>query len=97
MQALLKNKTAIKIVGAFIVLTLLYNIFMKSDGSAAMPVAVSPSVLGADLLKMSSDLSKAQLSQELFSSPAYLYLIDFSAPLPQEPVGRTNPFNTIGQ
>lgn len=97
MQALAKNKTTIKIVGVFIVLMLIYNIFFTSDAAIPAQAAASPSVLGADLLKISDELSKAKLSQELFSSPAYLHLTDFAVPLSQGPVGRANPFDIIGR
>lgn len=85
------------IVVIFVATMLVYNIFSKSGGTTVTPATASPSVLGADLLKMSKELSKAVLSQELFSSPAYLYLIDFTVPLPVQPVGRRNPFDAIGR
>ena|SRR3989344_3491319 len=99
MGALVKNRTTIQIIGGFIILMFIYNIFFKSEGelSDLSTGASSPSTLGADLLKISTDLSKASLSQQLFSKSGYLYLRDFSTPLPQQPVGRTNPFDIIGR
>ena len=99
MKDLMKNKTILETVGAVAILLLLYFLFLRSPEKepSTTPTGSAPEALGADLLKMSNDLSRATLSQELFSNPGYLSLSDFSTPLPLQPVGRTNPFDVIGR
>jgi hypothetical protein len=95
MQALVKNKILLGIVILFILTMFVYNYFIKSDA----PVVSNQSALsaGSDLIKLSDELSHAQLSQDLFSKPAYLFLTDFSLPLPPQATGRVNPFEIIGR
>jgi hypothetical protein len=95
MTTLFKSKGFLTLIALFIFGMFIYNFFLKSD----TPVAENDSALtvGKELLKLSQDLSKAELSQALFSLPSYVYLTDFSAPVPQEPLGRVNPFDTIGR
>jgi hypothetical protein len=97
MEALAKNRSVIQIVGIFVLVMLAYNLFFKPDAPAEKSPSVSPATLGADIVKMSTELSKATLGQELFSNPGYLYLIDFSSALPKDSVGRLNPFDSIGR
>ncbi len=83
------------LVTLFVVGMFIYNFFLKTD----VPVAENDSALavGKELLQLSDDLSKAQLSQALFSLPGYVFLTDFSVNIPQEPLGRVNPFDIIGR
>ena len=97
MQVLEKNKTAIEIIIGFVLVVAAYNLSSSYFVSTDVSITASPTTLGADLLKMSQDLSSANLDQSLFAKPSYIYLTDFSVPTPTEPVGRTNPFDTIGQ
>lgn len=95
MSSLFKSKGFLGLIFIFILVMFVYNTFLKT----ATPAGENDSalVVGQDLIKLSDDLSKAQLSQELFTLPGYVYLTDFSAPIPQEPLGRVNPFDIIGR
>lgn len=95
MTSLFKSKGFLTLVALFVLGMFIYNFFLKSNA----PVAQNESTLavGKELLKLSDDLSKAQLSQGLFTLPGYVFLTDFSAPIPLEPLGRVNPFDTIGR
>lgn len=95
MTALFKSKGFLGLVFLFVLGMFVYNFFLKP--AAPAPEDDSALVVGKELLKLSDDLSKAQLSQALFSLPGYVYLTDFSAPVPQEPLGRVNPFDAIGR
>lgn len=97
MESLAKNKILVGILFSFILVMFLYNTFIKKDALSSETDSQSALVAGADLLKLSEDLSNAQLSQTLFSKSTYLFLTDFSEPIPQQPLGRSNPFNTIGR
>lgn len=94
MQALAKNKKFLYILVLFILAMFLYNLFIKSDEAPAEGTAVA---IGSDLLKLANDLSAAQFNQELFSVPGYIFLTDFTAPIPAQSIGRNNPFEIIGR
>lgn len=94
MEALAKNKFLIGFILLFIVGMFVYNSF-KSD----IPTQPDESALsvGKDLLTISDQLARAQLSQDLFSIPGYIFLTDFSVTVPELPVGRANPFDVLGR
>lgn len=94
MEIIAKNKGALAAAVLFLLAVLAYNIF-----SSSMPATepVSATSLGADLIKISENISRATLSKEIFSSTGYRMLFDFSIPLVPEPTGRVNPFAPLGQ
>jgi hypothetical protein len=94
MESIIKNKALIAITVIFIVAMLGYRMFSGDPQTSTGESAVE---VGKDLLRISDQLSQAQLSQDLFSIPGYKYLTDFTAPIPQESLGRANPFSIIGQ
>lgn len=93
MQSILKSKAFLGIVFLFILGTIGYRLLMPSDISSDE----SALSIGEDLIELSDQLSRAQLSQALFSTPGYKYLTDFTAPIPEQPLGRSNPFQVIGR
>lgn len=78
----------------FVVALFVYNSFFKPE--ADLEVAPATPV-GTDLLEISETLSQATLNREIFSSSGYRLLSDFSTAIPQQPLGRKNPFNPIGR
>lgn len=96
MQILTKSKGILAAVAIFIVAMFLYNLFFKSD-KVPLVSQLSSSVIGDDLLKIREDLQKVSFDQTLFSSPGYLSLSDFNVDIPQQSIGRPNPFNIIGR
>jgi len=96
MKTILANKGIMALVGFFILAMFIYNLFFKPEVSS-IPSELEASSIGNDLLKMHQDLKKVTFDQSLFSSPSYLLLNDFSVPIPQQAVGRPNPFNSIGR
>lgn len=91
---LLKNKTILSSLLVVIMAVLAYNLFLK--GNSIVPTEADRNI-GADLVQMSLELSQATFSQELFSKPSYRQLADFSTPIPEQPIGRGNPFGIIGR
>jgi hypothetical protein len=51
--------------------------------------------VGADLVELLNKLQSVTLDQSIFKTPAFLYLTDFSVPLPTEAPGRKNPFDVL--
>ena len=96
MEILTKNKGILAAIAIFIVAILLYNLFFKSE-TLLVPSELSASSIGDDLLKIRGELQKVTLSRNIFSSPGYLLLSDFSTAIPQQTTGRPNPFNIIGR
>ncbi len=98
METLLKNRTVIGAIILFVIAWFMYSSFGgPSQPSTVNTTGISSQGVGADLLKISNDLSEATLNSELFSKPAYQLLSDFSTEIPEQPVGRNNPFDVIGR
>ena len=96
MNVLQQNK-GILLLGVVIIGTVFaYNSFF-SVVTTPGDIAPSAASVGADLIKVADNLSRAMLSRELFSTSGYRSLADFSKPLELEPLGRANPFAPLGQ
>ena len=76
---------------------LAFNLFSGSDDAQPVGEGASIQAPGADLLALSNELSKVTLGQELFSNLSYRRLVDFTVPIPQQALGRPNPFDIIGR
>ena len=74
----------------------LYNSFFSSD-DIVLEQNPAQAAAAAELIKMSKDLESVNFKQDLFVSPGYRLLTDFSTPIPPEPSGRSNPFDLIGR
>lgn len=94
MQAIAKNTRALGLAVLLILGLYLYNTYFTSE---SVPDTQSAATIGADLIKISENISKATLSRELFSAAGYRLLSDFSTALVAQPTGRPNPFAPIGQ
>lgn len=92
MSGLIKNKAGLGLILLFIIAMYAYNSFKGNE-----PVAESAQVAGGDLVKLSDKLQTASLSTELLGMPIYQYLTDFSEPVPEQSLGRPNPFEIIGR
>ena len=93
MKALMNSRGLIWGIAVFLMVIFLYSL----TGRSTLPADPNQAPIGADLLKISNDLSKVTLNPEIFSNPAYRMLTDFSLPLGGQPVGRPNPFDIIGR
>ena len=95
-KSLTKNKPLILTVLLLVFLFVVYNNFFKSDTTSFI-VDPKVKVIGADIVKTYADLQAVNLDSSLFSTPAYTNLIDFSSEIPDQSVGRTNPFDLLGR
>lgn len=93
-DSLVKNKSAVVGIVILLLAFFAYSIIFKSDGA---PLVAEPSVEGENLVEIADELSNISFKQDIFASPGYKALIDFSAPLPSEQPGRRNPFDTLGR
>src|SRR3989344_5139146 len=97
MKTLVKNKVTLGAIAIFILAIFSYNVFLNPTADLSVPGESSASSIGDDLVKLHGELQAVTLNREIFSSPSYLLLTDFSTDIPQQEVGRPNPFNAIGQ
>lgn len=95
MKTIIANKGILALIGFFILAMFMYNSFFKTESS--LPNELEASNIGNDLLVMHENLKKVTFDQTIFSAPGYLFLNDFSIVIPQQAVGRPNPFNSIGR
>lgn len=96
MKILAKNKGILTVVAIFIATMFVYNLFFRSE-TILVPDESRASSIGDDLLKTYRELQAVTFDQALFSSPGYLNLTDYSASIPEQAVGRSNPFGVIGR
>lgn len=101
MQQLRTNKKLLFILAA-VAAFFAYTFFFKSDGPAPLlsgekPLLSQQNIKGRELLTVLLSLNNIRLDEEVFSSPLFTSLEDFSIALPDSgTTGRDNPFAPIG-
>jgi len=95
MKTLQNNKSLILAVVVFIIAIIVYNMFLKPT-QTTINEGVATEGIGNDVVALYQSLQSATLDQSLFSSQSYRGLTDFSVAIPPQPIGRTNPFDIIG-
>ena len=74
-----------------------YNIFFAQEEVAPGLNDISTSSIGTDVLNLRNGLQAVTLDRTIFSDDGFLDLSDFSTTIPEQPIGRSNPFNIIGR
>lgn len=76
-----------------------YFLFIKGDVSFEAPIPLDPEVLRVEreVLSLLNDLNRIDLEGNIFSSPIFHSLVDYSVELTPEPVGRENPFAPLDE
>jgi hypothetical protein len=86
-----------KLIGWVVIVVIagfaVYTLLKSAPDDAAM--AEVPSV-GTDLLELLNKLKSVSFDTDLFSSPSFTSLVDWTLPLPIPSLGRPNPFEKIG-
>lgn len=95
-KSLTKNKSLLLTILVLVMLFVVYNSFFKSDVTS-FTVDPKVKVIGANIVKTYADLQTVNLDKKLFVAPAYINLTDFSVEIPNQAVGRTNPFDLLGR
>lgn len=96
MNYLKKNKSIIIAIVVFGLFIWIYSSFFKSSDTGTSTTQSAQEV-GGDVLDLYASLQAVKLDQTLFSTALYRHLVDFSTDIPLQPVGRANPFDTIGR
>lgn len=98
METLNKNR---KIIWAIVIIVLAFFLYNFLAGSEATPAiggsGLATNEANTDLLRMATELAAVDYKSDLFSTPGYQLLVDFSVPLASQPTGRSNPFDIIGR
>lgn len=95
MEALKKHKNTLFIILIIAVLFGAYTILFKQgdDGVLSVIEPQGPGVtVERELLALLTELRSIELDETIFNDPSFRSLINFSRPVPPEPVGRDNPF-----
>jgi len=95
MNFIKNNKGIIISLAIFIVAIMGYKLFFTNI-ELIDNAQVSQSI-GADIIDLNSRIERVNLDPALFASATYRSLIDFTASIPVQPVGRKNPFDLIGR
>ncbi len=83
----------IPLSGAIILLLAGYFYYSYSGGSSTATLTASESaVISKDLLSSLSNLRTIRLDNSIFSDASFKSLTDFGVVIPQQAVGRPNPF-----
>lgn len=80
--------------GLLVAIVVGYSYFFSGDGSDAPLVATTPAqtTAGGDLLGLLLNLRSLRLDDSVFSNPVFRRLTNFGVEIPEEPLGRSNPF-----
>ncbi len=75
-----------------------FSNFANSANKDALLVSesISSGVVGNDLLVLLLELKALSLESEIFTDEAFINLKDFSTEIRPQPVGRNNPFASLG-
>ncbi|MHB0977852.1 MAG: hypothetical protein ACYC1K_00355 [Minisyncoccota bacterium] len=95
MKALKNNMGALITIAVLLVLFFVYQSFFKPNINSVASGSVDQNV-GQDVVALYTTLQAVDLDQNLFTTPAYKNLVDFSTVLQDQPKGRRNPFDLIG-
>ena len=94
MQSLKNNTGIIVSIIIFVAAIWIYKSFFGSTD--VITLDTSGQVMGSDILQLNSNLQTVTLDKTLFGTTAYKSLVDFSTTVPQQPIGRSNPFAALG-
>ncbi len=92
-----KKNTLYMIFGVILLLTLGFFFFQSSSGSSSSGgiQATELTSLGSSELALLSKVRSIRIDTEFFKKQSFKSLVDYSVMIPEERVGRPNPFAPI--
>jgi len=88
-KALLPLSTVLIIIGV---------LYLSSAYADTTPDdSLSSDTISAQIVSKISILNSVSLKDAMFKNPMFTSLVDYSRPLPDQEIGRNNPFAPIGQ
>jgi len=97
MDALNINKGVVVTILFLIMAIFVYNLFFKDDLTLTAGLTDTEQTNGQDLLDLYHRLETVTFDKGIFNLPSYRSLIDFSRPIPEQPLGRPNPYDIVGK
>jgi hypothetical protein len=96
-----KYKKIIMIIVVLVLVFIMYTVFFaKEPEGESLLVSTNQGaqtqIVGNEIVAALNQIQTLKLSREIFEDPIYKSLVDRSIPIPQEPVGKSNPFSPIG-
>lgn len=101
-----KYKKIIIILAVAIIIFLVYAFMSGSEPQGSESLLTSSNqqqnqstqsrIVGNEIVAALNQIETLKLSRDIFDDPVFRSLVDRSQPLPNEPVGKTNPFSPIG-
>lgn len=93
-----KKNTLRNIIILVVVLALLWLLYTTFFGSSDIAILdQGAGSVGADLVVTFNKLERIKFDSNLFTTPSYSSLVDFSIDIPPQPISRPNPFAAIGR
>ena len=97
MKNIFHSKTGIIVIIVVIILVIAYFYYEGGSGSSTASTSLlqqqaSDQSIGAAELSLLDQIQSLKIDTSLFQDPAYKTLVDYSVPIPQDGVGRPNPF-----
>jgi hypothetical protein len=93
MSSFLQNSLIIG--GILAIAGLGYYLYTSDSGSKSSDSEASAHIAAesAEFLRRLNELKAIELNGEIFSDPRFISLVDYSAPILSEPIGKPNPFD----
>ena len=95
-----KYKKIILIIAVLLIALLGYSLLSEPKETETLLVSTNQvtqsQVVGNEIISALNQIQTLNLSSDIFSDPVFRSLIDRSTPIPDEPVGKSNPFSPIG-
>jgi hypothetical protein len=86
------KKSLIVIIAIIILGGAGYFYYQGRGAPATSTLDVTQSAEGAQVIALLNQIQGLRIDKTLFTDPGYLTLIDYTVPIPEQPVGRVNPF-----
>ena len=94
-----RTKNSIVVAVIIIIAVIVYFYYegspSSSSASSSLLTASSNSSVGSTELSLLNQVQSLSIDPSIFKDPAYQTLVDYTVPIPEEGVGRPNPFAPI--
>ena len=84
------------VIVAFVGFKKFFGDGVSSDTTLTTESNTAQFVDGQSILILLNQLNKVTLNEDIFSSPIFSGLVNFTKPIPDQVLGRSNPFSAIG-
>lgn len=96
MELLKKNRTVIGFVAVAALGLYSYMTYYSPSGEPLLSTAEETAPVSQELLAVLGSVYSIKLDPAIFTDPVFLSLSDFGTVIPQENIGRRNPFEPVG-